>query len=170
MPQSRTTPEAVRLWRIENMIQDSELLRPSLTADVDSPQPVYSVRTGFLSSFFGGPVAGATIALLNSQRLRRLKMDWPIAVLALGSSALLQWSVIRHWWRWLDGALGDSSSGYVYQLLSLAFSGVVYAIHRPYYRSMMLLGLKAPNGTVVGLAAIAFGIAVQFGFYYLTKA
>lgn len=152
------------------MIQDSELLRPSLTADVDPRRPIYSVRTGFLSSFFGGPVAGASIALLNSQRLRRLKTDWPIAVLALVSSGLLQWSIARHGWRWLNGLMGDSSSNYVYQLLSLAFSGVVYAIHRPYYRSMMLLGLKAPNGTVVGVAAIAFGIAVQFGFYYLTKA
>jgi hypothetical protein len=152
------------------MIQDSDLLRPSLTADVDSPRPIYSVRTAFLSSFFGGPVAGATIALLNSQRLRRLKIDWPIAALALGCSALVQWSIARHWWAWLDRTLGESSDHYVFRLLGLGFSGVIYAIHRPYYRSMSLLGLRSPNGTGVGIAAIVGGIAVQAGFYYLMNA
>jgi len=152
------------------MIQDSELLRPSLTADVGSPQPIYSVRTAFLSSFFGGPVAGAAIALLNSQRLRRLKSDWPVAVLALGSSALLQWSIVHHWWGQLNRVLGESSDRYVYELFSLAFSGVVYAIHRRYYRSMMLLGLRAPNGWGVGIGAIVLGLAAQAGLYYLMMA
>jgi hypothetical protein len=152
------------------MIQDSDLLRPSLAADVDAPQPIYSVRTAFLSSFFGGPVAGATIALLNSQRLRRLKIDWPIAVLALGTSALLQWSIARHWWEWLDRTLGESSEHYIFRLFGLGFSGVIYAIHRPYYRSMSLLGLRSPDGTAVGIAAIVGGIAVQAALHYLMNA
>src|SRR5579862_513420 len=105
------------------MIQDSELLRPSLTAGSDSPRPIYSVRTAFLSSFFGGPVAGAIIALLNSQRLRRLKSDWPIALLALGSSALLQWAMSRPVWGGVNAILGEGSGRYAYELLSLAFSG-----------------------------------------------
>jgi hypothetical protein len=152
------------------MIQDSDLLRPSLTADVDSPRPLYSVRTAFLSSFFGGPVAGAAIALVNSQRLRRLKTDWPIAVLGLGSSALLQWSIARHWWEWLDRALGESADHYIFRLFGLGFSGVIYAMHRPYYRSTSLLGLRSPNGTGVGIAAILLGNAAQAGLYYLMKA
>ena len=151
------------------MIQDSELLRPSLTADLDTPRPIYSVRTAFLSSFFGGPVAGAIIALLNSQRLRRLKTDWPIAVLAVGSSAVLQWTMKRHMWGPVNAVLGPGSARYGYELLSLAFSGVVYAIHRPYYRSMSLLGLPIPNGTGVGLAAVVCGILAQAGLYYLLQ-
>jgi len=149
------------------MIQDSDLLRPSLTAGSDLPRPIYSVRTAFLSSFFGGPVAGAIIALLNSQRLRRLKSDWPIAVLALGSSALLQWTIGRPVWERVNAALGEGSGRYAYELLSLAFSGVVYGIHRPYYRSMALLGLSVPNGTGVAIAAIVCGILAQAGLFYL---
>lgn len=151
------------------MIQDSELLRPSLTADLDTPRPIYSVRTAFLSSFFGGPVAGAIIALLNSQRLRRLKTDWPIAVLALGSSAMFQWTVPRHLWGPINAVLGAGSVRYGFELLSLAFAGVVYAMHRPYYRSMSLLGLAVPNGTGVGIAAILCGILAQAGLIYLLK-
>ncbi len=151
------------------MIQDSELLRPSLTADLDTPRPIYSVRTAFLSSFFGGPVAGAIIALLNSHRLRRLKTDWPIAVLAVGSSALLQWTMTRHLWGPVNAMLGAGSARYGYELLSLAFSGVVYALHRPYYRSMSLLGLSVPNGTAVGVAAIVCGILTQTGLFYLLQ-
>lgn len=149
------------------MIQDSELLRPSLTAGSDSPRPIYSVRTAFLSSFFGGPVAGAIIALLNSQRLRRLKSDWPIALLALGSSALLQWAMSRPVWGGVNAILGEGSGRYAYELLSLAFSGVVYGIHRPYYRSMALLGLPVPNGIGAGIAAIVCGILAQAGLFYL---
>jgi hypothetical protein len=149
------------------MIQDSELLRPSLTADIGSPRPIYSLRTGFLSSFIGGPVSGAAVALVNSYRLRRLSRDWPVAALALAICALMQWSIALHWWGWLDQSLGEASGQYVFKLLGLAFSGVVYAIHRPYYRSMSLLGLKSPDGTLVGIAAIVCGIALQFGLAYV---
>ena len=148
------------------MIQDSELLRPSLTAGSDLPRPIYSVRTAFLSSFFGGPVAGAIIALLNSQRLRRLKSDWPTAALAPGRRALLQDDSSPEW-RGVNAALGEGSGRYAYELLSLAFSGVVYGIHRPYYRSMALLGLSVPNGTGVAIAAIVCGILAQAGLFYL---
>jgi hypothetical protein len=48
------------------MIQDRELLRPSLTAEQRSSAAIYSVRAGFLAAFFGGPVAAAMIAMANS--------------------------------------------------------------------------------------------------------
>ena len=59
------------------MDRDSDLLRPSLTTDRSPAAAIYSVRTGFLTAFFGGPIGGATIALLNSYRLKRLAVDWP---------------------------------------------------------------------------------------------
>jgi hypothetical protein len=149
------------------MIQDRELLRPSLAADVGVPRAIYSARTGFLSSFFGGPVAGALIALLNSQRLRRLGIDWPIALLALGTSVLVRWSVAHHWWQWLDGLLGKGSVRYVFEFAGLAFFGLTYTLHKPYYRSMSLLGLQVPNGLGVGIAAILLGVAVQAALVYL---
>jgi hypothetical protein len=149
------------------MIQDRELLRPSLAADARAPQAIYSAGTGFVTSFLGGPVAGATIALINSQRLRRLQVDWPIALLALGISVLVRLSVVDHFWDWLDGLLGKGSVRYVADLIGLAFFGVIYALHKPYYRSMSLLGLKAPNGVGIGIAAIALGIGVQVALFRL---
>jgi hypothetical protein len=149
------------------MIQDRELLRPSLAADSRVPQAIYSAGTGFLSSFCGGPVAGALIALVNSQRLRRLHIDWPIALLALGINVLIRVSVVDHFWDWLDRLLGKGSVRYVADLVGLAFFGVIYALHKPYYRSMSLLGLKAPNGLLPGIIAIAVGIATQYALLRL---
>jgi hypothetical protein len=142
------------------MIQDSELLRPSLTAE-HSSAPIYSVRTGFLASFFGGPIGGAIVALLNARRLGRLKLDWPVALLALGVSVGLSWSLAAHKWQWLDGSLKPGSGRYLQDLAGLAFYGVIYALHRPYYRSMALLGLDPPNGLRVGIAAAALGYFVE---------
>jgi hypothetical protein len=153
------------------MIEDRELLRPSLTADARAPEAIYSAGTGFLTSFLGGPVAGAMIALLNSHRLRRLGRDWPIALLALGISVLVRLSVVDHFWDWLDGLLGKGSIRYVADLIGMVFFGLIYALHKPFYRSMSLLGLKAPpNGLGVGLAAIGLGIAVQFALFRLIPA
>lgn len=139
------------------MIQDRELLRPSLTAEHSSVSSIYSVRTGFLASFFGGPIGGAIVALLNARRLGRLKADWPVALLALSISAGLSWSLVAHKWQWLDASLGRGSGRYLQDLAGLAFYGVVYTLHRTYYRSMELLGLDPPDGLRVGIAAAALG-------------
>jgi hypothetical protein len=139
------------------MIQDSELLRPSLTAEHSSASAIYSVRTGFLASFFGGPIGGACVALLNARSLGRLKVDWPVALLALSVSVGLSWSSAAHKWQWLDSSLGHGSGRYLQELAGLAFYGVIYTLHRPYYRSMQLLGLDPPNGLRVGIAAAALG-------------
>ena len=152
------------------MIQDRELLRPSLTADARAPEAIYSAGTGFLASFLGGPVAGAMIALLNSHRLRRLGVDWPIALLAIGLSVGVRLSVVNHFWDWLDGLLGKGSVRYVAKLIGLAFFGMIYALHKPFYRSMSLFGLRAPNGLGIGIAAIGLGVAVQFALFHLIHA
>jgi hypothetical protein len=149
------------------MIQDRELLTPSLSADARAPQAIYSAGTGFIASFFGGPMAGALFALVNSQRLRRLRTDWLIAPFALAICVLLRLSFIDHRWDWLDKLLGAGSFRFVYKLLGFAFFGAIYALHKPYYRSMSLLGLKTPNGIVICILAIAVGVGVQYGITYL---
>jgi hypothetical protein len=143
------------------MDHDSDLLRPSLTEDSSPAAAIYSVRTGFLTAFFGGPLGGAIIALLNSYRLKRLAVDWPIGLLALAICAGMGWSATHGGWRWLDASLGHGSVIYVTRLTNLAFFGVVYVLHRTYYRSMSVLGLSAPNGLAVGVGAIVFGLAVN---------
>lgn len=150
-----------QLGPIATMIQDSELLRPSLTPGRTSPAAIYSAQVGFLASFFGGPVAGAQLALLNSHRLGRLSADWPAAVLALALTVGLHWSIALHAWDWLGGPLGKSSAEYLLRLAGIAFFGLLYLRHRPYYRSMSLLGLKARSGVGAGLAAVVTGLIVE---------
>jgi len=134
------------------MDQNSDLLRPSLSADHNPSAAIYSVRTAFLTSFFGGPLAGAVIALLNSYRLKRLAVDWPIALIAIGSFLLLSWASIHPGWDWAI---------YASRVANVIFFGIVYAFHRTYYKSMSVLGITAPNGLMVGIGAILFGVLAE---------
>jgi len=134
------------------MDHNSDLLRPSLSADHNYSAAIYSVRTAFLTSFFGGPLAGAVIALLDSYRLRRLGVDWPLALIAIGLFMLLSWLATHDGWRW---AIYGSHVG------NVIFFGIVYAYHRTYYKSMSVLGITPPNGLGVGFGAALFGILAE---------
>jgi len=91
------------------------------------PPPIYSLRTEFLTSFFGGPIAGAAIALLNSYRLKRLGVDWPIGLIAIAFSALLAWLATHGGWHWLDAALGRGSGSIGARVINLVLFTIVYA-------------------------------------------
>jgi hypothetical protein len=144
-----------------------DLLRPSLggaSGDV-SATAIYSATTGYIASFFGGPVAGAVIALLNARRLNRLSKDWPVALVAL---ALLAATV---WWEqrmggdeWLKAHFGRNSGSVAFRLLGIAFFCGMYGLHYRSYRGMERLGIKAPSGWVAGFAAIVIGVLAFFAF------
>jgi len=140
------------------MDSDSDLLRPSLTAGRNPAAAIYSIRTEFLTSFFGGPMAGAAVALLNSYRLRRLAVDWPLALIALTIGVLLGWLENHGGWHWLDSSLGPGSDIYATRVINLIFFGIVYAFHRTYYKGMSVLAITPPNGLLVGTGAIIFGL------------
>ena len=145
------------------MDHNSDLLRPSLSADHNPSAAIYTVRTAFLTTFIGGPVAGAAIALLNSYRLRRLSVDWPLALIAIALSALLAWMATHGGWHWLDAALGRGSGSIGARVINLIFFAIVYAFHRTYFKSMSVLGLAAPNGLLVGIGAIILGLLATVG-------
>jgi len=143
-----------------------ELLRPTLDERDRAAKAIYSARTGWVASVLGGPLAGATIALLNAHRLKRLRTDWPLGVLALIAA------VGPLWWHFHGAAKGSSdhggdAAGLLSRLLGVGFFALVYQLHRPYYRSMGLMGVTSPPGWVVGAAAIAGGIAVTIGLVAL---
>jgi hypothetical protein len=140
------------------MDPDSDLLRPSLTAGRNPAAAIYSIRTGFLSAFFGGPIAGAAIALLNAYRLKRLTMDWPIGLIAIAFSAILGWFETHGGWHRLDASFGQGSDIYATRIINLMFFGIVYAFHRTYYKSMAVLAIESPNGLLVGIGAIILGL------------
>lgn len=140
-----------------------DLLQPTLGRRDSPATSIYSALTGYVVSFFGGPLAGATIALANAYRLRRLGTDWPLALLAIAVTAGPMW-----WWfhgggAWVTAHVGGGSQVIVFRALGLGFFAVVYSWHRQYYRNMALLGLTPPSGWLIGVAAVAGSLAVDFG-------
>jgi len=145
-----------------------ELMQPSLSGVEGPATSIYSMQTGYLAAFFGGPLGGATIALLNAHRLKRLGSDWPLGLAALGVTfGLLWWQLRSGGEAWLIGHLGHGGPGLAIRIVGLAFYGIVYAVHRQYYRNMALLGLEAPSGWIPGIAAIVGGAVVMLVLGYV---
>lgn len=113
---------------------------------------------GYLASFFGGPVAGAIVALANASRLKRLRRDWFLLPTALLVEILYLLWLRRDGAGWIEGM--DLSPTVPWRLLGLLFFAAIYFLHRRYYRSMEVLGIKAASGWVVGILALVAGIAV----------
>jgi hypothetical protein len=142
-----------------------DLLQPSLTGGSGeiSATAIYSATTGYVASFFGGPVAGAVIALLNAHRLNRLAKDWPVALAAVALLAAMVWWELRMGGDvWLKAHLGISAGSVVFRLLGIAFFCGMYGLHYRSYRGMERLGIEARSGWVAGFAAIAVGALTFF--------
>jgi cell division protein FtsW (lipid II flippase) len=139
---------------------NDDLLQPSLSSEVGREASIYSARTGYIAGFFGGPLAAAAVALLNSHRLNRLGTDWALGLVALLLTvALFWWEVRGGGARWLVMHFGAGSPRVLTQVAGLGMFAVVYGFHRKYYRNMQLLGLQSPSGWIPGIIAIIVGIA-----------
>lgn len=147
------------------MNDNDDLLRPSLSGTNVQATAIYSATTGYVAAFLGGPVAAAVIALMNSWRLRRLSKDWPLALLAVALlHAMLWWEYRQDGGKWLSEYLGPSGPRVLHSVVSLLFFCGIYLLHYRSYRSMQLLGLKAPSGWVPGIIAVVIGFSVTFAF------
>jgi hypothetical protein len=135
-----------------------ELLRPSLGSETSPETSIYSATTGFLAAFFGGPLGGAIIAMVNAWRLKRLASDWPLAVAAIALTVgLLWWELRAGGAEWLVDIAGKNGVQIALRVAGLAFFSVVYAIHRTYYRSMELFAVEPPSGWALGFGATVAG-------------
>jgi hypothetical protein len=147
------------------MNDQDDLLRPSLSGTSAPATAIYSATTGYVAAFVGGPVSAAVIALTNSWRLRRLTKDWPLALLAMALLyAMLSWELRSGGDEWLTRHLGASGPRAFNGVVSLLFFCGIYLLHYKSYRSMQLLGIKAPSGWLPGILAIVIGIGVTFAF------
>jgi hypothetical protein len=135
-----------------------DLLQPSLTEDRTDATALYSATAGYVTSFFGGPIAAIAFAGVNSRRLGRLRADapWLTGGLALFAVAL--------WWAF-DGRYPASVQPWVQENLRIAarglgllYFGAIYLLHRRHYRAMTMMGIESPNGWVVGFACGAIGV------------
>ena len=139
---------------------DADLLRPTLT-DSDRLRPIYSARTGFLTSFFGGPMAGAIVTGVNAYRLGRLSKDgWLVALGVSAAVAVLWWLIRLDGQDWLRTTIGRNGPRLVNNVAGSAFFSISYLVHRPFYRTMEFAGITPPNGWVVGLASVLIAAVV----------
>jgi hypothetical protein len=140
-----------------------DLLQPTLGRRGSPATSIYSAQTGYVVSFFGGPLAGATIALANAYRLKRLRTDWPLGLLAITATVGPMWWWFRGGAQWIAVHAGGGTREAVFRALGLGFFALVYGWHRQYYRNMTFLGLTPPSGWLIGIAAVVGGIAVDVG-------
>jgi hypothetical protein len=142
-----------------------DLLQPSLSDDSLAKAPP-TIQTMFLTSFFGGPVAAVLIAAVASYRLKRFARDLPVLLifLTLSLSAIVWVNVspdalaIR---TWITTNVGSSGFTILYRLVGLACLAAVYLMHAKAHRNSQLLGLKPPNGWLVGLPCSIVGFLVM---------
>lgn len=141
-----------------------DLLKPTLGGAASGGARLHSAATGYLASFFGGPVAGAIVALANSRRLGRMRQDWPLLPGALLVEGLLQMWLLRGGARLMEAALGQVGPVLMNRVVGLLFFGAIYLLHKRYYRGARVMGLGAANGILIGILAIATGILVRVAF------
>jgi len=145
-------------------LSNDDLLRPTLS-DYTRPPALYH-STGFaLAGFFGGPVGAAVYSLANTTRLSRLKQDAPVVVILTVLALLIPMLLVRFG---LFDALADlagmtprRTGEVLLRGLGLAVFGAIYLLHRRFFRSARVSGLKALPSWPVGIAAVLSGWAAN---------
>ena len=143
------------------------LLQPTLSIK-EQRVPIFSVRAGFFTAFFGGPLAVTLLSALNSRRLKRLKKD--LILYFIGISGFLVYLFIL-----LDIPQGVNISEWmssqrrenmVYKYgsrgLGLVFWAVYYYLHKQYYKTMSLFDMEPPNPWTSAILCIVIGGFFQF--------
>ena len=143
-----------------------ELLQPSLS-NLRIAKAPYSVRTMFVTSFFGGPFAAIAIVAVNSVRLLRWKRDLaPLVLLFAATGGFFAALQLTPWGQgfvaYLTSLVGRSSLSYISRILGLIIFGIGYWLHRKEQRSADFMGLARPNGWIGGLACFVIGIGIVF--------
>lgn len=140
-----------------------ELLRPSLTPTDRIERAPYSLQTGFVSAFFGGPLAAVGMLVLNAVRMETLQRDaiwlgaagllgigWVWLLIAAGADGAAWLAALAHW-------LGPNAGGYLERLGGLLLFAGAAALHRREQRAADLFALARPNGWIAGIALILGG-------------
>lgn len=152
------------------MARDNDLLQASLSGTGTSTPALYSATSGYITSFIGGPIAGAIVGLLNARRLNRLSKDWWIAVAAIAVVvALLWWQLRLGGNEWLSGHLGERAARSLTRVSGAVFFGGVYALHYRSYRSMSMFGVEGPSGWIMGIVAVLIGGFANLGLEMVIK-
>lgn len=144
------------------MSRRPDLLRPTVSEPAQVARAPYSLQTGFLSAFFGGPFAAALMLGVNAWRLKRLPRDaaW-VVLIAVAFVAWVAFTSRTEPGLALQATLvelvGRNAMSIAARLLALLACIGAALLHRREQRSTDLFGLKRPNGWAVGIALIVIG-------------
>ena len=145
-------------------MSNQDLLHPTLS-DYTRPPALYHT-TGFaLSAFFGGPVGAAVYSLANTTRLSRFKQDAPIVFILTALALLIPMMLVR--FGQFDaltdfaGMTPRRTGEILLRALGLAIFGAIYLLHRRFFRSARVSGVKALPSWPVGIAAVLSGWAAN---------
>ena len=145
------------------------LLTPSLSP-ATGIAPLYSVGTGVVLGFFGGPVAAGMIMAINARRLGRLARDaWLFAVIFVLSGVFLV-AVFDHPELFvveLEDAEPRNVRRFFLSGLGLLTTGLFYLKYRTYYRGMAVSGQESPSPWKTGIAVFVIAIVLQFAFLFV---
>ena len=154
----------------EERSRQKALLTPSLSQTVGIA-PLYSVGTGVVLGFFGGPVAAGLIMAINARRLGRLAQDaWLYAVVFVVSGVIFVLLVDHPELFVIE--LGDAGQPrnmrrFLFSGLGLLTMGLLYVKYRTYYRAMTMSGLESPSPWKTGLAVLVIALALQFALVFV---
>ena len=144
-------------------VSQGSLLQPSLQG-VGAARAPYSVKTLFITAFFGGPIAAIAIMAVNAVRLRRLIRDLAPILLALAAYVGFMTAVVAtDWGAEFQRTVNSFAEGgfvFLHRALALAFFGLAYLLHRKEQRGADIAGLDRPNGLIAGGLCIAGGIGL----------
>jgi hypothetical protein len=144
-----------------------DLLAPTLSGSRPI-QPIYSVRAGFFTAFFGGPIASAVMTAVNAHRLGRLRKDaWVVVVGMAAAVMLLWWQMHLGGNEWLRSALGRSGPRFASRIVAFGVFGLSSLVHRPFYRHMEFAGIDSPSGWRAGIGAVLVAAVITVGLALL---
>lgn len=148
-------------------MSNDDLLQPTLS-DTQPVPALYNTTGFFLSAFFGGPVGAVLYGGANSHRLGRLAKDIPVLLLIVAVAYAIPY--VLHQLGWLQqllalaGGRAARNCELLLRALGLLSYGVIYLMHRHFFRAAGVAGNRALPGWAPGIAAVLFGFWVNAVF------
>ncbi|HEX8612624.1 MAG TPA: hypothetical protein VF800_15160 [Telluria sp.] len=147
------------------------LLTPSLSPSAAPAANLYSVQSGFLVAFFGGPFAIILYSALNSWKLKRpLEALAYLGALALSAAFLIAVTTGNLSLAWLARLIGNSAGEVAWRALSMTLFCLFYLMHSKQHRSAALFGAKTPSPWIPGIACAVLAHGLTLAILHFLKA
>ena len=149
-------------------MDNDDLLRPTLSGFRPAPA-LYSSTGFFVSSFFGGPLAAGVYGTFNSYRLNRLSSDLPMYVALVAGAYFLTLVFLNGGQMAAIGDLLGSRPARTLEIVLRAFGlaafFAIWFMHRRFFRTAQVTGVKSLSGWLPGVVAFGAGFVANRAFF-----